>query len=92
MELKKKEMTSATYNVVAEDGDFTLTGKVTLAGGEVKSIVGCKVEKGGVVVALFGLYGNSSTQVTYNTDHYDERVEVLGKIDAFVEAVTGINE
>lgn len=92
MEITNKQMTSATYNIVAQDGDFRLSGKVTISDGKVKSITACKVEKNDTTLAQFGQYGDASTQVNYHTDDYDQRVQVLGKIDAFVSAVSEINQ
>lgn len=83
MEIKEKKLTSASYNVVAQSGTLSLSGKVTIADSKVKSIVGCKVLKNETPIAQFGMFADNQVQVTYNTEVYDERVEVLNAIDEF---------
>lgn len=90
MEEKNKTLVEATYDVVAESGNFVIGAKVTVDGDNVvNKIVAGTVKQGDVLSARFSMWDNGRLQVTYLVETKEERDAINAAIEDFkTSAVT----
>lgn len=89
MEIKTKELMTASYKVACVSGDYSIEGNVTLgSNNEVTTLDSCIIQKSGTFVAGFSLY-NKNLNVNYasNIDLTEQGI-VLGLIDEFKQVST----
>jgi hypothetical protein len=87
MEIQKKEMKQASYNVVAQQGDLIITANVTIgAEGAVINIDGGSIQREGKFMASFGKYGENMN-VNYSALSLEEMNAVNEVIEDFIKAV-----
>lgn len=84
MEVTKKELKQAIYNVTCTSSDYAIVGNVTIGNtNTVVSMESCQITKKGEFVASFGEYGNN-LNINYNSSTtLEEKGVVLGLIDDF---------
>ncbi len=84
MEEKNKTLVEATYDVVAESGNFVIGAKVTVDGDNVvNKIVAGTVKQGDVLSARFSLWNDKQLQVTYLVTTKEERDAINTAIEEF---------
>jgi hypothetical protein len=88
MEIKSKELLTASYKVTCISEDYKIEGNATIgANNEVTNLEGCTIYKGEAYVASFSKFGNN-LNVNYSASNdLEEQGIVLGLIDEFKRIV-----
>lgn len=84
MEIKNKELRSASYHMTCESGDYLIKGNVTIGTDDkVTSMDSCQITKDGMNIASFGYYGaNLNINFASNVE-LEEQSAVLTLIEDF---------
>lgn len=84
MEIKSKELRSASYEMTCESGEYLIKGNVTIgANNKVASMDGCQITKGGISIASFGYYGANLNINFASNMELEEQSAVLTLIEDF---------
>lgn len=87
MEIKTKELLTASYKVVCISEDYKIEGNATIgANNEVTNLEGCTIHKEGAFMASFGMHGDN-TNVNYSGLTLEEKNAVNAVIEEFKRIV-----
>lgn len=88
MEIKTKELLTASYKVAVISEDYKIEGNATIgANNEISNLEGCTIYKGEAFIASFSKFGNN-LNVNYSASNdLEEQGIVLGLIDEFKRIV-----